>query len=80
MPRPIHTPPHPQEWNELTWPLEYPLAMNEMSFLLPHFLKEGRGKLDVYFTRVYNPVWTNPDGFSWIEVLTDEEKVGCTSR
>ena len=35
-----------------------------MSFLLPHFLKDGRGKLDVYFTRVYNPVWTNPDGLS----------------
>ena len=33
-----------------------------MSFLLPHFLKEGRGELDTYFTRVYNPVWTNPDG------------------
>ncbi len=32
--------------------------------------------LDVYFTRVYNPVWTNPDGFSWIEMLTDEKKVG----
>ena len=47
-----------------------------MWFLLPHFLKEGRGKLDVYFTRVYNPVWTNPDGFSWMEVLTDEEQVG----
>ena len=25
--------------------------------------KDGRGALDVYFTRVYNPVWTNPDGF-----------------
>ena len=47
-----------------------------MSFLLPHFLKEGRGRLEVYFTRVYNPVWTNPDGFTWIEVLSDEEKVG----
>ncbi|MCY4086491.1 MAG: molybdopterin-dependent oxidoreductase [Actinomycetia bacterium] len=74
--RPIHVPPHPAHWNELTWPEEYPLAINELSYLLPHFLKEGRGKLDVYFTRVYNPVWTNPDGFSWIEVLTDEELVG----
>ncbi|HUG05633.1 MAG TPA: molybdopterin dinucleotide binding domain-containing protein, partial [Candidatus Limnocylindria bacterium] len=62
-------------WNELLWPDEYPLAHNEMSFLLPHFLKEGRGKLDVYFTRVYNPVWTNPDGFSWIEALRDEAKI-----
>jgi anaerobic selenocysteine-containing dehydrogenase len=76
VPRPIHTPPHPAIWNELTWPLEYPLALNELSFLLPHFLKEGRGRLDVYFTRVYNPVWTNPDGLSWMEVLTDEAKVG----
>ena len=76
VPRPIHVPPHPQTWNELTWPREYPLALHELSFLLPHFLKEGRGKLDVYFTRVYNPVWTNPDGFSWIEVLTDESLVG----
>jgi anaerobic selenocysteine-containing dehydrogenase len=73
---PIHKPPHPAVWNELTYPLEYPLAQNELSFLLPHFLKEGRGKVDVYFTRVYNPVWTNPDGFSWIEVLTDPDLVG----
>ncbi len=77
VPRPIYTPPHPHGWNELTWPREYPLAMNELSFLLPHFLREGRGKLDVYFTRVYNPVWTNPDGFSWVEVLTDESLIGC---
>ena len=77
VPKPIYTPPHPPRWNELTWPREYPLAMNELSFLLPHFLKEGRGRVDVYFTRVYNPVWTNPDGFSWIDVLTDENLIGC---
>jgi len=76
VPKPIHTPPHPHTWNDLTWPIEYPLALNELSFLLPHFLKEDRGKLDVYFSRVYNPVWTNPDGFSWIEALTDEARVG----
>lgn len=77
VPRPPYMPAHPNTWNELTWPIEYPLAMNEMSFLLPHLLKEGRGRLEVYFTRVYNPVWTNPDGFSWIEMLKNEEKVGC---
>ena len=76
VPKPIHTPPHPHQWNELTWPQEYPLAMNEMSFLLPHFLKDGRGRIEVYFSRVYNPVWTNPDGLSWIEAITDESKVG----
>ena len=47
-----------------------------MSYLLPHFLKEGRGRIEVYFTRVYNPVWTNPDGFTWMEALTDEDRVG----
>ncbi|HEX8351309.1 MAG TPA: molybdopterin-dependent oxidoreductase [Pyrinomonadaceae bacterium] len=77
VPKPVYTPPHPPRWNELTWPREYPLAMNELSFLLPHFLKDGRGKVDTYFTRVYNPVWTNPDGFSWIEVLQDESLIGC---
>jgi anaerobic selenocysteine-containing dehydrogenase len=69
--------PEPQDrWNDLLWPKEYPLAHHEMSFLLPYFLKEGRGRIGVYFTRVYNPVWTNPDGASWMEVLGDEEKVG----
>jgi anaerobic selenocysteine-containing dehydrogenase len=73
---PKHTEPQGR-WNEMTWPIEYPLAHHEMSILLPHFLKAGRGRVDTYFTRVYNPVWTNPDGFSWIDVLTDEDLVGC---
>jgi anaerobic selenocysteine-containing dehydrogenase len=77
VPKPIHTPPHPRMWGKINWPQEFPLSMHEMSFLLPHLLKDGRGKLDTYFTRVYNPVWTNPDGFSWIEVLSDENLVGC---
>ncbi len=77
VPKPIHTPPHPGVWQDLSWPAEFPLAQNEMSFLLPHLLKDGRGRLDTYFSRVYNPVWTNPDGLSWMEVLTDEDTVGC---
>jgi anaerobic selenocysteine-containing dehydrogenase len=76
VPRPPHLAPHVPRWNELQWPREYPLSYFEMSFLLPHFLKEGRGRLDVYFTRVYNPMWTNPDGFTWLEVLRDESKIG----
>ncbi len=70
-------PPAVKFWNELHFPNEYPLAHYEMSFLLPHFLKEGRGTIDTYFTRVFNPVWSYPDGFSWIEVLTDQSKIGC---
>jgi anaerobic selenocysteine-containing dehydrogenase len=77
IPQPPNMPPPPNAWNEMMWAPEYPLAFFEMSFLLPHFLKEGRGKLAMYFTRVYNPVWTNPDGLSWIEALNDEAKVEC---
>ena len=70
-------PPAHKFWNELHFPKEYPLACYEMSILLPHFLKEGRGKIDTYFTRVFNPVWSYPDGFSWIEALGDPEKIEC---
>ena len=40
-------------------------------------MRERGKRVDVYFTRVYNPVWTNPDGCSWIEMLEDESKIGC---
>ena len=75
VPAPPMMPPPAKVWSELLMPREYPLAFFEMSFLLPHLLREGRGKLAMYFTRVYNPVWTNPDGMSWIEMLTDEARV-----
>src|SRR6187397_2383008 len=76
VPKHPNPPPAPDYWNELLFPKEFPLAFFEMSFLLPHFLKEGRGRLDTYFTRVYNPLWTNPDGFTWMEVLQDEAAIG----
>ncbi|HXG03320.1 MAG TPA: molybdopterin-dependent oxidoreductase [Candidatus Binatia bacterium] len=77
IPLPPLMPPPARVWSELLMPREYPLAFFEMSFLLPHLLREGRGRLAMYFTRVYNPVWTNPDGLSWVEALTDETKVEC---
>ena len=75
VPAPFLKPSPGEVWNELLFPPEYPLANYEMSILLPYFLREGRGKLAVYFTRVYNPVWTNPDGTAWIEMLTNEQQV-----
>jgi len=74
---PSEMPPPGSKWNERLWPKEWPLAHYEMSFLLPHLLREQGTKIDVYFTRVYNPVWTNPDGCSWIEMLEDETQIGC---
>ncbi len=70
-------PPGQKFWNELHFPKEYPLAMYEMSFLLPHMLKDGRGYMDTYFSRVFNPVWTYPDGFVWMEAYKDESLFGC---
>jgi anaerobic selenocysteine-containing dehydrogenase len=75
VPKPFKTPPPGETWNELNLPHEWPLAHYEMSFLLPHFLEEGRGEIDVYFSRVYNPMWINPDGFVWLKALLDEEKI-----
>lgn len=75
VPAPFLQPPAQKVWSELLYPREYPLAFHELSILLPHFLAEGRGKLAAYFTRVYNPVWTNPDGMMWINMLCDESQV-----
>jgi anaerobic selenocysteine-containing dehydrogenase len=77
VPKPFNSPPPFDAWNELHLPDEWPLAHYEMSFLLPHFLEEGRGQIDVYFTRVYNPMWTNPDGFMWLKAFQDEDKIKC---
>ncbi len=76
VPKPFKQPPPFNAWNELHLPHEWPLAFYEMSFLLPHFLAEGRGTVDVYFTRVYNPMWINPDGFMWLDALRDQSKIG----
>ncbi|MBN2895586.1 MAG: molybdopterin-dependent oxidoreductase [Campylobacterales bacterium] len=78
-------------WNELTWPPEWPLSTYEMSYLLPHLMSDTewqqkwikRGlnvpqKLSVYIPRMYNPVWINPDGFRWLEVLKNEQKMELT--
>ena len=75
VPKPYRQPPPFNAWNELHMPHEWPFAFYEMSFLLPHFLEEGRGDVDVYFTRVYNPMWINPDGFMWMKALRDESKI-----
>lgn len=76
-PKPSDNPPPVEHWNERHWPREWPFAHYEMSFLLPHLLRDQDAKIDVYFTRVYNPVWTNPDGCTWIEMLEDESRIGC---
>ena len=77
VPKPFATPAADPRLERTQFPDEWPLAHYEMSFLLPHLLEEGRGAIDVYFTRVYNPMWINPDGFMWLEGAADESKIKC---
>jgi anaerobic selenocysteine-containing dehydrogenase len=76
-PHPTDMPPPNGRWNERLWPKEWPIAHYEMSFLLPHLLREQDSRIDTYFTRVYNPVWINPDGCSWIEMFQEPDRIGC---
>ena len=76
IPAPWKKPNANEQWNELNWPREYPLAHNEMSMIYPHLLLDGRGTQPVLFTRVLNPIWTYPDGYSWLRALRDESLVG----
>lgn len=76
VPKALMDPPPQKVWSELLYPREYPLSYHEMSFLLP-YLATREKRIDTYFTRVFNPVWTYPDGSAWIELLTDEERLGC---
>ena len=57
-PQPIHTPPHPGVWQDLTWPLEYPLAQSEMS--LPD--REGRRPVEVDVDGVVRRGFPTPSG------------------
>jgi anaerobic selenocysteine-containing dehydrogenase len=78
VPKAFADPPPQKVWSELLYPREYPLAYHEMSFLLPYLATPER-RIDTYFTRVFNPVWTYPDGSAWIEFLSDEARLGCHS-
>lgn len=83
--------PQVNEWNELSWPPEWPLTSFEPSMCLPHLISDKEwqkkwndkgmnipSKLSVWFPRQYNPAWINPDGFRWVEALKDESKFEMT--
>jgi len=75
VPQAYMKPPPQSVWNELLYPRAWPLAYHELSFLLPYLVTKQQ-RIDTYFTRVFNPVWTYPDGTAWIELLCDEERMG----
>ncbi len=75
VPQAFMSPPPQKVWSELLYPEDYPLAYHELSPLLPYLVTNER-RIDTYFTRVFNPVWTYPDGVAWIDLLCDEERLG----
>ena len=46
VPAPFSRPRPQQVWSELLYPRQWPLAHHELSFLLPHMLKRGVGRID----------------------------------
>jgi len=57
-----------------------PLACFDDELSCSRISEENRAASDVYITRVYKPVWTNPDGFSWRRCCRSRERSACTSR
>ncbi len=76
LPEPPWSPPPPDQWSTLSWPSEFPLACGPSAPMLPWLLRNGRGRLSVLLSDRYNPVATSPDGFAWIDALSDESLVG----
>ncbi len=68
--------PNTHEWNHLEWPRSS-RSLTTRCRSCCRTSSTRCGTLDVYFSRVYNPIWTNPDGFTWMEALKDETKVKC---
>jgi len=77
VPKPDYSPAASRMWNETTWPARVSLSQCRDVISLASFLKDGRANSTPTSPASINPVWTNPDGFSWIEALTDKKLIGC---
>ena len=57
------------------WKKAYPEASHGVSQTVLPLIKEGKQKVQVYMTYVYNPVYSNPDGDLQASVLKDESLI-----
>jgi thiosulfate reductase/polysulfide reductase chain A len=71
----------PEEWQkqytgELNTPVEYPLAWHwyamRVGQLIPHYIREGRQKVDLYMSFTYGAAYGYPEANVAREVLLDE--------
>ena len=55
---------------------DYPLAEHKVSHLTPFWIAEGKQKINVYFTYMDNPVYTNPGAQAvWGKMFRDEKLI-----
>lgn len=55
---------------------EYPLAGHGVSHLFPHYIASGQQKINVHFTYMDNPVYTNPGADAvWGELYRNEKLI-----
>ncbi len=77
-PQPDPKPPKPAKHaysNHHHHPL-YPLASHSVSHLTPFDIVEGKRKVNVYFTYMDNPTYTNPGGMAvWGKLFKDEKLI-----
>ena len=69
--------PHPPKppHSILKYPPEYPLASHHVSHHVSHSILEGRQKINVFMLYCHNPLYTQPDGDTWKELLSSEKHI-----
>ncbi len=75
-PQPSPEPPKPAHGSYLADHPDYPLAGHKVAHLVPFWIADGKQKINVYFTYMDNPVYTNPGSEAvWGRMFRDEKQI-----
>jgi thiosulfate reductase/polysulfide reductase chain A len=75
-PQPKPEPPKPAHGSYLADHPDYPLAEHKVAHLVPFWIADGKQKINVYFTYMDNPVYTNPGAQEvWGRMFKDEKLI-----
>jgi thiosulfate reductase/polysulfide reductase chain A len=74
--QPQPEPPKPPKPSWISDHPDYPLAEHKVAHLVPFWIAEGKQKINVYFTYMDNPVYTNPGAQAvWGKLFRDEKLI-----
>jgi anaerobic selenocysteine-containing dehydrogenase len=74
--QPQPEPPKPAKPSWMSDHPDYPLAEHKVAHLVPFWIAEGKQKINVYFTYMDNPVYTNPGAQAvWGKMFRDEKLI-----